>query len=286
METEICPIHLHGEHDEEECFIIKLPVQEDPGDDIFGSDEIDVINFASNFDDRIFVFGGDDTVFGFNGRDAIIGGAGNDDLSGNEGDDYILGNEGDDVINGNEDNDLLFGNQGADTINGGDQNDTIWGGQGADEVFGGERDDLLFGDVGSDLVSGDQGKDTLYGAAPSSTLPGLGEIDVLVGGIDTDTFVLAESGVSFYDNGDPTNAGTDDYAIVFDFNPIEGDKLQLRFDVDYILTNLNPALFSFSGIALSIDSDGSGSFTSTDELVAIFPNTDPGAIVNAALVLV
>jgi Ca2+-binding RTX toxin-like protein len=284
METEICPVHLTAEG--EECILIKLPPQEDPGDEILGTDGIDVINFASNFDDRIIVFDGDDTVFGFNGDDAIVGGPGNDLLDGNEGDDFITGNEGDDVINGNQGNDSLLGNLGADTITGGIGSDTLWGGMGQDSVSGGEDNDLLFGDVGNDLVSGDQGKDTLYGVAPSSSLPGLGEIDVLVGGIDTDTFVIADAGVSFYEDGDPLASGLDDYAIVFDLNPLEGDKLQLRFDVDYILTNLDPAIFEFQGLALWTDTDGSGTFSPTDELVAVFPNTDPGAIVGAALVLV
>ncbi|AFY68347.1 hemolysin-type calcium-binding protein [Thalassoporum mexicanum PCC 7367] len=284
METEICPVHLS--EDGEDCLFFILPPQEDPGDDIFGTEGVDVINFASNFDDRIFVFGGDDTVFGFNGRDAIVGGAGDDELNGNEGDDFVTGNEGNDVVNGNLDNDLLFGNQGEDTLSGGQGNDTLWGGKDADQLFGNKADDLLFGDIGSDLVSGDQGADTLYGAAPSSSLPGLGEIDVLVGGIDTDTFVLADAGVSFYDNGDPTDSGLDDYAIVFDFNPLEGDKLQLRFDVDYILTSTDPAVFGFSGLALWTDSDGTGSLTQADELVAAFPDTAPEAVIGAALILV
>jgi hypothetical protein len=57
---------------------------------------------------------------------------------------------------------------------------------------------------------------------------------VLTGGKGQDVFVLGDSRGVFYDDYNNASSGTNDYALITDFNAIE-DKLQLRSN-SYIST--------------------------------------------------
>jgi Ca2+-binding RTX toxin-like protein len=171
---------------------------------------------GSGGDDWLDGYGGDDNIQGglgadfirgLEGGDAIDGGGGNDDVNGNVGTDVVHGGDGDDVVRGGRDNDVVWGDAGNDAhVNGNIGDDEVHGGGGDDTVFGGQDNDRLFGDDGNDALSGDLGADTLTGGA----------------GADRFLFRLG--------------AGVD---VVTDFNPAEGDRVQLATGVNFTLTTVN-----------------------------------------------
>ena len=171
-------------------------------------------------------------ALGFEGDDIFNGGLKDDVLFGYEGDDFLFGNEGADVLFGMDDNDYLDGGEGNDYLNGGEGNDYLWGWNEDDYFDGGKGDDFVFGWYGNDYLNGGEGNDQLFGEADNDTLigvdslaanPGQGEIDVLVGGGGSDTFVLGDNQRKVYYQGG--GHGLDDYAVIFDFE--EGDSIQL-----------------------------------------------------------
>lgn len=83
--------------------------------------------------------------------------------------------------------------------------DTVTGGAGADVVRGGQGDDLLAGGGGNDQLFGDMGNDTL------------------TGGAGADTFHFAAGG------------GHD---RVTDFNPAEGDRIQIDGGAHYTVSQV------------------------------------------------
>ncbi|NJO57821.1 MAG: type I secretion protein, partial [Richelia sp. RM2_1_2] len=131
--------------------------------------------------------------------------------------------------------------------------DQVFGGDGNDLVYGDKGDDFISGGSGNDQVFGGDGNDTLFGITPNSPLGlGQGEIDTLNGGRGKDTFVLAGaifdgSEVIFYNDGDAESAGTDDYALITDFQ--NQDTIQLIGEAkDYILGAAPDGLSSGTGI--------------------------------------
>ncbi len=84
-----------------------LPALPEDGNDLFGTDE-------------------DDVIHGFGGVDVIRGKGGNDIICGGDGNDSIWGEAGDDTIFGDNDNDL--------TLDGGSGNDKVDGGSGTEVV--------------------------------------------------------------------------------------------------------------------------------------------------------
>jgi Ca2+-binding RTX toxin-like protein len=172
-------------------------------------------------------------ALGFEGDDIFYGGLKDDVLFGYEGDDFLFGNEGADVLFGMDDNDYLDGGEGNDYLNGGEGNDYLWDWEGNDYLDGGKGDDFIFDWEGNDYLHGGEGNDSLFGGSGNDTLigvdslaanPGQGEIDVLVGGGGSDTFVLGDNQGKVYYQGGGTH-GTGDYAVIFDFE--EGDSIQL-----------------------------------------------------------
>lgn len=137
----------------------------------------------------------------------------------------VIGSSGDDIIFGNSQDNILFGSAG---------NDFIFGDVGNDLLFGGLSSDILMGGAGSDVLNG-------YGFTS-------GEFDTLVGGDGSDLFVLGDASGSYY-----LGWG---YAIIDDFNPFDGDLIQV-FE-------------SFSNYSLVFQP-----FTSTDTLdTLIFAGSD------------
>ncbi|CAO5071572.1 S-layer family protein [Microcystis aeruginosa] len=106
-------------------------------------------------------------------------------------------------------------------------------------------------------IYGGNGNDTLQG-----TNNGIGEQDYLVGGTGNDRFILADTTNTFYDDGNSTLPGDDDYATIADFNTTD-DIIQLRGSSgDYLLW------VSGSNTNLYINKPGS----EPDELIAVINN--------------
>ena len=83
--------------------------------------------------------------------------------------------------------------------------------------------DISFGDLtvteitGDDILQGTGGDDLMVGVDTGAARPGRGEIDVFVGGAGADTFVFGDASGAWYDDGDDSTAGMDDYGFVWDF---------------------------------------------------------------------
>jgi ELWxxDGT repeat protein len=101
---------------------------------------------------------------------------------------------------------------------------------------------LVTGTIGNDTLVGTNGADRLIATGATRT-PGYGEIDTITGTGGADMFVLGSSRYVFYDDSLYANAGwwrfiqqrnatrdagLGDYAFIKDFNPGEGDKIQLK----------------------------------------------------------
>ncbi|MFM6281057.1 MAG: calcium-binding protein, partial [Dolichospermum sp.] len=179
------------------------------------------------------------SIESFNAGRALSGG-----FEGTDFNDFIVGTS-------DNENDIFYGLKG----NGGD--DTVSGGAGDDNVFGGEGNDVVNGDTGSDGLYGENNNDTLQG-----TNNGIGERDYLEGGTGSDRFILADTTKTFYDDGNSTLPGNNDYATIADFNTTD-DTIQLRGSSgDYLLSVFG------SNTNLYINKPGS----EPDELIAVINN--------------
>lgn len=180
-------------------------------DTITGNAASDSI-LAGNGNDIVFALGGDDLLYGWDGDDYLFGEDGNDALFGEDGNDVLFGGDSNDYFNGGNGNDALVGEDGNDTLIGGNANDILYAGDGNDDLYGGDGDDFLFG----------------YNYANESGT----EYDTLNGGVGADGFVLGDplSGVSYLGSG---------YAIIIDFDRLEGDKLYVSGTTGYSLSYLD-----------------------------------------------
>lgn len=97
------------------------------------------------------------------------------------------------------------------------QNDRLQGGQYDDVLIGKSGDDVITGGTGCDRLHGGDGNDTLVGDMGDDILIGGFGADVLTGGDGADRFV--------YSNLTTSLAAAPDR--VRDFNPSQGDRLQL-----------------------------------------------------------
>jgi Ca2+-binding RTX toxin-like protein len=145
-----------------------------------------------------------------------------------------------------------------------------------DYFFGDSGDDILEGNSGYDVLIGDVGNDELIGGDGSDVLDGslataynnnvtnfvVGEVDTLTGGTGIDYFVLADSVQNHYDDQNAATSGTEDYALISDFNVEE----------DFIVLHENFSNYIFEttedGISIFLDNDGQTGLSSTDELIA------------------
>ncbi|WP_430014313.1 beta strand repeat-containing protein [Microcystis ichthyoblabe FBCC-A1114] len=170
------------------------------------------------------------------------------------------------IINGGGGNDSIISGIGwRDILDGSDGNDTLNGNDGQDRLVGGDGDDVLLGGAGNEQaqygfdggIYGGNGNDTLQG-----TNNGIGEQDYLQGGTGNDRFILADTTKTFYDDGNSTLPGDNDYATIADFNTTD-DIIQLRGSSgDYLLS------VSGSNTKLYINKPGS----EPDELIAVINN--------------
>lgn len=115
--------------------------------------------------------------------------------------------------------DVLFGSRYGDVLH---------GAGGSDRVLGGQGNDFLTGDVGNDRLVGGAGNDDLYGGRGNDRVRGDGGADLLVGGAGRD-FMDGGAGADLFRFGNydfsGTAPGTAD--VIYDFNPTEGDRIDL-----------------------------------------------------------
>ncbi|EDX85424.1 Matrixin family [Synechococcus sp. PCC 7335] len=170
-------------------------------------------------------------VLGTNADDVLLGSKRSQTFQGLNGDDQIRAGEGSDTVIGDKGNDQLFGEGGDDELFGNANNDFLDGGEGNDSLIGEQGKDVLVGGTGNDYLSGRKGSDTLVGVDNSEKgvgKKGIGEKDTLIGGAQSDLFVLGNQAGSFYDDGLSDTVGTSDYAFISDFRSNEGDRIQLH----------------------------------------------------------
>ncbi len=185
----------------------------------------------------------------------------NDTLLGANTNDLIKGFSGDDLIRGSAGRDIVVGANGDDTLFGGDGRDKAYAGAGDDVLYGGRGNDRLAGGEGNDNITGGSGRDTLIGVFASDDTPGVGEVDTLSGAQDGDMFILGDASNVYY-AGD----AAEDYALITDLDPTEGDMLQLKGEAsDYSLGAASQGLPS--GTAITYQGG------SNDEIIAIVQGT-------------
>jgi hypothetical protein len=122
---------------------------------------------------------------------------------------------------------------------------------------------------GSDTIIGTVGDDTITGIPDTGDL-GLGasnQVDVLTGGTGADLFILGDSRGAFYTEGNSNTYGSGsygDYAIITDFNPADGDRIQLYDDATYWI------------VYTSDISDADGDNNSQEGVYELYYYTDSG----------
>ena len=93
------------------------------------------------------------------------------------------------------------------------------------------------------------------------------QIDTLTGLAGADIFVLADSRGVFYNDGNTSSQGTNDYAIIKDFSSANGDKIQVKGGSQYLVSydaNVKATYFYLG--------NGDTQFNAADELIARFDN--------------
>ncbi|WP_404783507.1 Calx-beta domain-containing protein [Altericista sp. CCNU0014] len=243
------------------------------------------------------------SITGGSGNDTLIGTAGNDQLSGGDGDDTINAGLGIDNVDGGAGNDLLIVDYSSNTyvgpgLNAGVSSSVSSNGTGGsngsyfayrasdygnydqvnfsnierfeitgtvanDTLTTGAGNDIIIGGAGNDTVNAQGGNDRLIGVNQKAITPGLGEIDTLNGGTGSDIYVIGNSVTTFYDDGNTTTAGVNDYVRIVGFNSSE-DLIQLTGPKSNYILGTSPVA-GVTGTAVFINKpDGE-----PDELIAI-----------------
>ena len=125
----------------------------------------------------------------------------------------------------------------------------------------------LWGTNGNDAITGGNRNDTISGITRTGTNLGLRQIDTLTGLAGADIFVLADSRGVFYNDGNTSSQGTNDYAIIKDFSSVNGDKIQVKGGSQYLVSydaNVKATYFYLG--------NGDTQFNAADELIARFDN--------------
>lgn len=188
---------------------------------LFGGDGDDLI-YATGGNNEVGGGAGNDTIHGGTGNDLLYGGPGNDLIYSGGGQNRVWGGPGNDTIHGGDGGNLMGGGPGNDLIHGGRGNDTIWGGGGNDVIhagggnnviWGAPGNDTIYGGAGNDVIGGGAGNDLIHGGAGNDTIYGGTGNDTIWGGAGADRFIFFREQQS---------------NRIMDFNPAEGDVLQLK----------------------------------------------------------
>ena len=209
-------------------------------------------NLSSILDSGEPIFDSGESVFFLPIRDerfGIVGRNDRDEIDGSNGTDLIFGQGGRDILDGRAGDDRLFGDAG---------NDSFTGGLGNDQLFGGDGQDFL------------NGADTLIGFLGNE---GRGEIDILTGGAGRDFFLLAigqpgNIGSLLYNDGDNTTPGTNDFAVITDFESGLDNFTLAGSRFNYVIGS--SPVEQFQGDALFLDTNSNAQLDATDELIAVF----------------
>ncbi|MBT9316459.1 choice-of-anchor L domain-containing protein [Leptothoe spongobia] len=204
---------------------------------ITGTQNADIL-IGGQQEDQLEGQAGNDQIFGHRGDDNLFGDAGSDLLVGNLGDDTLTGGSGNDILVDNylDTLDGLAQGGGQDLLRGGGGNDQLNSGDDDDRLFGNSGNDTLVGGTGSDRLNGGNGDDRLIGTEfagiampPVDVAPLItGEQDILVGGVGADEFWLGDKTTVYYNDNLDESGGRRSFARITDFNPTEGDILQLQ----------------------------------------------------------
>ena len=135
-----------------------------------------------------------------------------------------------------------------------------------DSLQGNSNSDTLIGGSGDDEIYGNGGEDIITGVNPNLENAGVGEIDTLVGGTNSDYFLLGDVNQTFYDDGEYSSQGIEDYALIKDFDLTE-DVLKLSGSKDNYRLGFSP-ITDITGTAIYRVGDD----YETDELIAIIDN--------------
>ncbi len=100
-----------------------------------------------------------------------------------------------------------------------------------DTLTGTENGETIIGLEGSDIINGGAGDDILIGVNALGFIPGVSEIDNLIGGEGSDTFVIGDADRVYYEDANPNRVGRNDYAAIADFN-VDEDIIQLHGSAD------------------------------------------------------
>ena len=172
----------------------------------------------------------------YNSEDNLIYGKEySEKVNGSRGIDTIHGGGGNDILYGGKDDDWINGNKGNDLINGNLGNDTLLGGQGQDQIWGGSGNDQLLGNLGNDWLDGGEGEDEL------------------TGGAGADTFYLS--------------AGND---TIWDFNPIEGDRLEISLGSSYSIETREQQTIIFTTTGITNINNYAASLDFIQSIINIF----------------
>ncbi|MEH2039776.1 DUF4114 domain-containing protein [Nostoc sp.] len=277
-----------------------------------GNDSVTILATAS----------GNYTIDGGAGDDTLTGGAGNDNLIGGLGDDSLDGGAGNDNLDGGDGSDVYYVDSATDVVT--ETNASVAGGidtvissladytlganlenltltgTGNSNGTGNSLDNRIIGSSGNNILNGGAGNDTLVGVAGNSFV---GEFDILTGDTGSDTYILASNTSIYYDNGDITTPGNNDYARIVGFDvdedkvqllgpstqyflEIDGDNINLRIDKPDTEPNELIAIF-VNSIGLSVNSLNSNAFvylnnapviTATNTALTYTENDSPTAI--------
>ena len=179
--------------------------------------------------------------------------------------DYLIGESGADVINGLGGEDYLSGAAGDDVLYGWTGNDTVTGGNGNDILYGEDGDDRLIGaEYRVHSFNYPELTEDPYAFANEPVDPDIIEFDDFYGGTGTDTFVLGDAFNAHY-------RGTG-FAIVKDFNPAEGDKLEVFGELkDYTLgtgdlfgDGVSDLILDYQGETIAMLTDYTGTLVAED----------------------
>ena len=132
----------------------------------------------------------------------------------------------------------------------------------------------IWGTDGNDVLTGGNNNDTIAGVASTGTNLGKGQIDTLTGSLGADTFLLADARGTFYNDGNTRSQGTSDFAIIKDFNNIDGDRIQIKAGSQYLASYNTAANATYFYLG-----NGDNRFNAADELIARIDgvNLTPGS---------